>query len=80
MVAVTASSAAHARPAAGQPVMSGRTNPRKLEFLRDSSTGRVVVRTTDTVTGKVRCIPPETLLATMASIRRAIGLLLDREM
>ena len=60
--------------------MSGRTTPRKLEFLRDPSTGRVVVRTTDMVTGKVRHLPPEKLLSTMAGIRRAIGLLLDREM
>ncbi len=76
----SAGSAAPVRRGAGRPVLSGGAHPRKLEFLRDPSSGRVVVRTTDMVTGKVRHLPPQKMLSTLASIRRAIGLLLDRQM
>jgi uncharacterized FlaG/YvyC family protein len=78
-MAATATSANPIRPAAGQSAVSGRFNPRQLEFLRDPASGRVAVRSIDTVTGEVRTIPPEVLLATMANIRRAIGLILDSQ-
>jgi hypothetical protein len=77
-IAVTANSAAPGRAAAGHPLNGGRLSPRKLEFLRDLSTGRVAVRTTEVATGKVRTVPPEELLKALAGIRQAIGLLLDR--
>lgn len=77
-MAVTATSAEAIRPAAGQPQATGRVNPRRLEFFRDEPSGRVVVRTTDTVTGEVRTIPPMEMLEALANIRSAIGLLLDR--
>ena len=79
-MAMNTGSAGPVRPGAGQPAGSGGAHPRKLEFLRDPSSGRVVLRTTDMITGKVRHLPPQKMLSAMASIRRAIGLLLDRRM
>jgi hypothetical protein len=78
-IAATATSAAYGRPAAGQPLNGGRVSPRELEFLRDPSSGRVAVRTTEVATGRVRTVPPEALLRALANIRRAIGVLLDRK-
>lgn len=78
-IAANTGSAGSVRRGAGRPVLSGGAHPRKLEFLRDPASGRVVLRSTDLVTGKVRHLPPKKMLATMASIRRAIGLLLDRQ-
>ena len=78
-IAANTGSAASVNSGAGRPVLSGGAHPRKLEFLRDPSSGRVVLRSTDMVTGKVRHLPPQKMLSTMASIRRAIGLLLDRQ-
>ncbi len=78
-MAATATSANPVRPAAGQPAVRGKCNPRQLEFLRDPVSGRVAVRSIDTVTGEVRTIPPEVLLLTVANIRQAIGLILDSE-
>jgi uncharacterized FlaG/YvyC family protein len=77
-MAAVATPAEAVRPAAGQPVSEGRVNPRRLEFLRDESSGRVAVRTTDMVTGQTRTIPPEEMLKALAGIRLAIGLLMDR--
>jgi len=77
-IAVTANSAASGRAAAGQLLNGGRVSRRELEFLRDPSTGRVAVRSTEVATGRVRMVPPEQLLRTLAGIRRAIGMLLDR--
>jgi uncharacterized FlaG/YvyC family protein len=76
-IAATANSVASRRPAGGQLPNNGKVSPRELEFLRDPSSGRVAVRSTDVATGKVRTVPPEQLLKTLAAIRRAIGLLLD---
>jgi uncharacterized FlaG/YvyC family protein len=77
-MAVAATSADRLRPAAGQP-LDGRVSPRKLEFLRHASSGRVAVRTTEVATGKAYTIPPEKMLEVIAGIREAIGLLLDRK-
>jgi hypothetical protein len=76
--AVTATSADSIRPATGQPIANGRINPRRVEFVRDESSGRVAVKTTDTVTGEVHTIPPMELLKALANIRSGIGMLLDR--
>jgi hypothetical protein len=78
--AVTARSAdaLPVRQAARQPVPKDTVQPQQMELLRDPLSGRVAVKRTDPNTGKTRCIPPEKMLEVLQSIRRAIGLLLDR--
>ncbi len=77
-IAATANATAAGHSLAGRRPDNGKISPRELEFLRDLSTGRVAVKSTDVNTGKVRTIPPVQMLRTLAGIRRAIGLLLDR--
>jgi len=75
-----ADAATAAQQVARQPAKGGSSRPRSLEFLRDVSSGRVAVRATDSVTGEeIRCIPTVKMLAAIAGIRKAIGLLLDRK-
>jgi flagellar protein FlaG len=53
-------------------------NASTLEFHTDAETGRVVVKITDTATGKlVRQIPMEEMLALAKSLDRLQGLLLQ---
>ncbi len=61
-----------------QKAMQEVTHASTLEFHTDAETGRVVVKITDTATGKlVRQIPMEEMLALAKSLERLQGLLLQ---
>ena len=67
-----------AGPSAGPPATTPKVDRTEVHFLRDPESGRVAVQVVDSVTGdEIRQIPPEEMMKALASIRKAIGLVLD---
>jgi uncharacterized FlaG/YvyC family protein len=54
-------------------------HPSDVHFVRDPDTNMVAVQIRDSVTGDEVQIPSDKMLKTMASIDKAIGLMLDKQ-